>query len=416
MKRVVVCVLGVVIMACTGCSNKYTQDIDTQSVNNQECAYVTDAQNYYSECNIADDGVGYYFTNQKVDGYELYYYDSSAAEAVPLCSKINCKHDDQSCDAYFTNEECLGGFIWYQNNNLFRIEEDIDTGNVYLLSFNRDGSNPTRGNILWNGDNIRYSKYKTIYFRSMVMHKGYLYYTYQLDVNDDVSVYRVKIDGNGEREVLGTIPHSSDIKNFGEIHISNNSDSIFFSVYSTLNDETATKLFLCQYNIEESKFNILISEEGYYDHKYIKDDNGKVIGDTGAGWSGEYDIMDLAFDNDNNMYFYKCFTGEIFKYNLHTKEMKKIYQTEESGNLAFYDNELYLNNYNKIDSSEVTITVIDTDGNLIKEVAPGTPYNYLGDRNYLFSKTQRNSLTYTYSVYNKNTGEWKQILQDKVMK
>lgn len=391
-----------------------------KSDNKVEYRDITDAQNYYSECNIADDGVGYYFTDPRVDGstvgYVLFYYDKNVGQAVPLCSKINCNHSDQSCDAYFTKEECMDGFIWYQNHSLFRIEKDNDTGNVYLVSFNRDGSNPVRGNILWNGDNVRYSEFKTIYFRSMVMHKGYLYYTYQLDVNDDVSVYRVNIDGNGERELLGTIPNSNDIKSVGEIHLSNDNENVYFSVECSLNNTDELAMVLCQYNINSGDFNTVMQEKGTKDYQLLKDDSGKVVGTTGNGWSGNLDIMDLAFDNDHNMYAYKGVTGEVFKYNLQTKELKKIYQTEGSGNLVFYQEHLYLSNYNNTDAK---ITEIDTDGKLVREIDPGTCYNYFGDSDAMISKKQKrqgNVLVDDYYVYDKNTSEWKMILENEVMK
>lgn len=423
MKRVIIGILCIVCMVCTGCSRKYTQDVDVQPTSNVQYTYISDAQNYYSECNVADDGVGYYFTDQKVYGneigYELYYYDRTQDRAVPLCSKINCKHDDKSCEAYFTNDKCMNGFIWYQNNSLFRIERDIDTGNMYLVSFNRDGSNPTRGNILWNGDNIRYTKLKTIYYRSMVMHKGYLYYTFQLDVNDDVSLYRVKIDSNQERELLGTISNTDDIKSFGEIHISNNSDNIYFSTLCSLNDENMQEMILTQYNMDSGICDTLLSEKGSTDYKYIKDDSGKTVNVTGNGWSGKYDIMDLAFDNKNNMYLYKGVTGEVFQYNLQTKDMKKIYQTEGSGNIVYYDDALYLNNYNRNYDGSVMITEIDTDGKLIEQIDPETPYNYFGDSNLMISKKQvrtGSALADVYYIYDKSIGEWKEILENNVMK
>lgn len=142
MKKIISIVIAICILLCIGCGRNYEEDLNQENKQNnivyKETEYVTDAQNYYSECTFADDGVGYYFTVQKMDGYELFYYADNMSEAVPLCSKVNCTHTDQTCDAIFTEMECMEGFIWYENNSLFHIKQDKDTKNVYLISSMND--------------------------------------------------------------------------------------------------------------------------------------------------------------------------------------------------------------------------------------------------------------------------------------
>lgn len=423
MKKIISFVIALEMLLCSGCGKNYEEDLKKENGQNsivqKEAEYITNAQNYYSECIFADDGAGYYFTVVKKDGYELFYYDDNMSEAVPLCSKVNCMHSGEDCDAYFSKEECMEGFIWYQNKSLFRIEQDTTTKNVYLMSSDRDGGNSRQVSMLWSGDNIRY-KFKTIYFRSMVMHKGYLYYTYQLDVNDDIQYYRIPITG-GERELIGTILNSDDIKQFGEVHFSNNDDGIYLSLDASLKEGEQRLFMLYQYEINEDKFENIYSEAGIYDFRWVKDAGGNTVDKDGDGWSGKIDVMELAFDNNGYMYINEMMTGNIIKYNLSTKEASQIYQIKGSGNIAYYNNALYVNNYDIVDKSQARVVVLSLDGEVLDEIVSETSDMYFGDDKYLFfryyadyAKTKKDEGTdadYVYMVYNRNTKEFKKILQ-----
>ena len=59
---------------------------------------------------MADDGYGYYFTGgTKGKYYRIYYYDAGCEQAVPLCSKVNCSHKGEDCDAYYTADSAITG-------------------------------------------------------------------------------------------------------------------------------------------------------------------------------------------------------------------------------------------------------------------------------------------------------------------
>ena len=421
MKKTICIGLMFCMFMCVGCGKNYEKDLE----NNQsafiqkDAAYVTDAQNYYNECTFADDGAGYYFTVMKESGYELFYFDDGMSEAIPLCSKVNCTHSDQTCDAWYTESECMEGFIWYENNSLFRIEQDDATKNVYLISSDRDGGNSKQVSMLWSGDNIRY-KFKTIYFRSMIMHKGYLYYTYQLDVNGDIQYYRAPITG-GDRELVGTIENDEVVKQFGEVHFSNNNDMIYLSLDASLNEGEERLFLLYQYQISDGKFDNIYKEKGTYDFKWVKDEKGNTVDKDGTGWSGKIDVMELAFDNDGYMYINQMMTGKIIKYNLMTGESKQIYQIEGSGNIAFYNNTLYVNNYDIVDKTKAKTVVLSLDGEVLDEIITETSDMYFGDDKYLFfryyadyaksKKAEGTEADYVYMVYDRNTKECKRILQ-----
>ncbi len=71
-------------------------------------------------------------------GKILYYYDVNSETVTPLCSKIDCKHNNVECEAYFdAGGENDGGFVYYKHR-LYMISYD-DTSGTKLISFDENG-------------------------------------------------------------------------------------------------------------------------------------------------------------------------------------------------------------------------------------------------------------------------------------
>ena len=71
---------------------------------------------------------------------------------------------------------------------------DTKTGDMKLIYFDKDGSNEKSAGVLWNGENVVMNKVSD-YEKNMILHKGYIYYCYETDMQEETTVYRLKIDG-----------------------------------------------------------------------------------------------------------------------------------------------------------------------------------------------------------------------------
>lgn len=194
----------------TGCTQRYLEELPKEpAAPDRQNQQMTAAQSYYAYSGMADDGNGYYFFAKQEALNKLYYFEIGMDEAQPLCSKINCTHSDETCDACYSQTESLNGYIWYHNTSLYRLERDAGTQNVYLVSFNTDGTNAKRLSVLWNGDNLRIQN-TGIMRRVLTMHEGYLYYSIQSDVKESIDLCRIRADGTGVCEKIGELPFEAD--------------------------------------------------------------------------------------------------------------------------------------------------------------------------------------------------------------
>lgn len=100
-----------------------------------------DEAQYYMSNNSAAAETGYYYiANAPVytTSYKfLYYFDMVNKNSMPLCTKLNCEHNDESCDAYLSAEECLSSNIWYYNQRIYMIERSDEKDR--LVSYDKTG-------------------------------------------------------------------------------------------------------------------------------------------------------------------------------------------------------------------------------------------------------------------------------------
>ena len=78
-----------------------------------------------------DDGeAGFYFYDPGMmeDGAFLYYYDDATGEAIKLCGKATCKHNDASCNAYFGEYICPYTIQYYDDRIYLWAEQRNESG------------------------------------------------------------------------------------------------------------------------------------------------------------------------------------------------------------------------------------------------------------------------------------------------
>lgn len=71
-------------------------------------------------------------------GKIIYYYDINTQKVTPLCSKINCGHNSEECEAYF-GDVPDEGFVYY-NKHLYMRTYD-ETAGLRLVSYDKNGKN-----------------------------------------------------------------------------------------------------------------------------------------------------------------------------------------------------------------------------------------------------------------------------------
>ncbi len=115
------------------------------------------SQFYMAENTAAAENGYYYISNAPVNdvNYDfIYFYDMKNQTSLPLCSKLNCEHGDENCDAYISENKCVENNIWYYKGRLYMIER---TGEKDLLvSYDKNGRDKkTQAELSVDGCTVR---------------------------------------------------------------------------------------------------------------------------------------------------------------------------------------------------------------------------------------------------------------------
>ncbi len=185
----------ILILSFNGCSaTKITinteQSLETYVINEDYQNYL----NIYS--NYAKVNDGYYFISDNC----LYFFDGKSHEATIACNKINCKHHDDGCVAFFSTFGFFPIQLSYYDNSL------------YLLGWESEGSNIYR-NYIYQISLANFKRKKAVYIGNsnglsttvFLIHRGYVYYTVGSNPMKEATatVYRKQL-GNTDKNNTGT--------------------------------------------------------------------------------------------------------------------------------------------------------------------------------------------------------------------
>ena len=98
MKKVVLSAIFFMMAMLAACT-KYQINEEQSDNNNPFPDYVYNQekeQGVYGQSDMAIAENGYYYVIDNV----LYFYNINSDVNMPLCSKVNCNHDGETCDAY----------------------------------------------------------------------------------------------------------------------------------------------------------------------------------------------------------------------------------------------------------------------------------------------------------------------------
>ena len=129
MKKIILIIITVVTMlGISACGDKQSnQSTVTDDYRYSSYTYDDNAPQYYMAGSAAASETGYYY----IDGAPvinnsnmyIYYYDMIKDMTIPLCSKVDCDHRTDECEAYISQNICVGSKIWYHNERLYMIEK-----------------------------------------------------------------------------------------------------------------------------------------------------------------------------------------------------------------------------------------------------------------------------------------------------
>ena len=115
MKRILILALCILMLLAAGCNNKVTPEKETNCYDYHYGTILTMSMgNAILE---TEDTVYYLFENY------LYFSDKEYKDFMPLCSRPNCDHIDENCDAYV----CTKSGIWIYGDHIYYVDA-VDDG------------------------------------------------------------------------------------------------------------------------------------------------------------------------------------------------------------------------------------------------------------------------------------------------
>lgn len=292
-----------------------------------------DSQNFSAnrEQTVTEDG---FYTIQEE---YIFFVDKKSGKAIPLCGKVNCKHNDSTCNAYFNaplNIQAYDGKIYV----VARGSKDR-TESLYRISL--DGSKKEELKVLYaNEDN------DVSCALEFMIHRGYGYMVTNWVQKDRTertqSMYRISLDTSEKKEEIASITGYVPLIYINE----SRGNKIYFSTNRYI-DQDGKKLEVINYELDilkdsirkldffKDKTLIVAKDERYY--CYQKGGKGLLSFDKDGG--DEKNIFEWKYDET------------------------MIYHDEK---YLYFDNMVYLYLHDLPDTKR-RIVIVDYDGNKVCE-------------------------------------------------
>lgn len=366
------------ILAVTGCRNTndtgpMTKDIvKVDGFENTEYNLETDYQYCFSDYIelVLVEG-GYYIVNMNI----LYFYDKASMKVMPVCSKIDCNHKNEECDAYVGDIFYLS---YYEQGLYYIVYESSfvdDTASYMLYRRTLDGSVAEK---LCNLATVTKGSSAIL---GMIAHRGYIYYSL-MESDIKCTLFRVPIDGKGDVETLYTVegydPYAYKLKGYG--------DGITFISSVALDSE--------------------YSEFEYSLYYYDSNENA-VKSVMEEGLVGEYLI------HDNKIYY--TLPDGVYCYDVIQDKDEKFYETDSLVYMSFDGNYFYFDNLFGISMGTVNedsrnILVVSSEGEIVDTIDFEELYMCaFGDRDYMFRSVSDGYILLDKDQIGTGNHEWTEL-------
>ena len=340
----------------------------------------TDSQNYFdmSMRHITASPDGYFLFLMKKKANILSYISKDTKEIIPVCSRADCSHADDTCDAAYPHLN----FIQFYQNNLYAVNWETDENNADYAYFNLYKIS-CDSSVYEKEFEMMYAKTDESVIPYFIIHRGYVYYV--AETGGDFCLYEYDLQKKNKKLLYRAKDENMNafidsMQGYG--------DGIFFSA---LSDENA-KIKVIYYSQKNGEL---------YE---ITDGMSSVhftVTSDGIVYYGGNSIKKVAFATLKETSFAECEKATI----------------SCDGRYVYADNDWNCNqDVENPDYSNRKVEVYDTDGKHIDtiDLAGCSGGAIFGDKDYMFFYFNNN---YNISMLDKSqigTGkhEWVEVKED----
>lgn len=309
MKKIILIIMAVVTMlGISACGDKQSnQSTVTDDYRYSSYTYDDNAPQYYMAGCAAASETGYYY----IDGAPvinnsnmyIYYYDMIKDMTIPLCSKVDCDHRTDECEAYISQNICVGSKIWYHNQRLYMIERTTEKD--ILVSYDKTMRDKKEEKTLSiNGLSVNEN------IKNACVTNGKLYY----ELSGDNSLFICAVSLNSDEQAYVVKEYVSEYNYYERISLYPIEDKIYVNWLSGVSADKSL-YYIEQIDISTDKVSRLCD----MNEKYPE------ISSTIINWNSE-----TYFDKDGNLYF-TCVDKDNYivkKLNISTGDIKDLYVQE----------------------------------------------------------------------------------------
>lgn len=309
MKKIILIIITVVTMlGISACGDKQSnQSTVTDDYRYSSYTYDDNAPQYYMAGSAAASETGYYY----IDGAPvinnsnmyIYYYDMIKDMTIPLCSKVDCDHRTDECEAYISQNICVGSKIWYHNERLYMIEKTEEKD--ILVSYDKTMRDKKEEKTLSiNGLSVNKNS------KNACITNGKLYY----ELSGDNSLFICAVSLNSDEQAYVVKEYVSEYNYYERVSLYPIEDKIYVNWLSGVSADKSL-YYIEQIDISTDKVSRLCD----MNEKYLE------ISSTIINWNSE-----TYFDKDGNLYF-TCVDKDNYmvkKLNISTGDIKDLYVQE----------------------------------------------------------------------------------------
>lgn len=309
MKKIILIIMAVVTMlGISACGDKQSnQSTVTDDYRYSSYTYDDNAPQYYMAGSAAAPETGYYY----IDGAPvinnsnmyIYYYDMIKDMTIPLCSKVDCDHRTDECEAYISQNICVGSKIWYHNQRLYMIEKTEEKD--ILVSYDKTMRDKKEEKTLSiNGLSVNKNS------KNACITNGKLYY----ELSGDNSLFICAVSLNSDEQAYVVKEYVSEYNYYERVSLYPIEDKIYVNWLSGVSADKSL-YYIEQIDISTDKVSRLCD----MNEKYPE------ISSTIINWNSE-----TYFDKDGNLYF-TCVDKDNYmvkKLNISTGDIKDLYVQE----------------------------------------------------------------------------------------
>lgn len=307
MKKIILIIITVVTMlGISACGDKQSnQSTVTDDYRYSSYTYDDNAPQYYMAGSAAASETGYYYIDGApvINNSNIYYYDMIKDMTIPLCSKVDCDHRTDECEAYISQNICVGSKIWYHNERLYMIEKTEEKD--ILVSYDKTMRDKKEEKTLSiNGLSVNKNS------KNACITNGKLYY----ELSGDNSLFICAVSLNSDEQAYVVKEYVSEYNYYERVSLYPIEDKIYVNWLSGVSADKSL-YYIEQIDISTDKVSRLCD----MNEKYPE------ISSTIINWNSE-----TYFDKDGNLYF-TCVDKDNYmvkKLNISTGDIKDLYVQE----------------------------------------------------------------------------------------